>query len=280
MTLPVEARLKEIYDQLPPSERLLGDLIIDFPGVLATHPISELAERAKTSNAAATRLIKRLGYKNVQELRKQVRQAREDGSPRYLNTFATGEEGFQSGIKQHLESEIQNLIHSFESVDEHTFNAVVGCLKAANAIWIIGFGNSHMPALYLRQQLIQLRDRVEVLPRPGQALAKDLSGLNDKDMMIVIGFRRRNEMRYKLLEYAKSVGTPSLYITDHSEASTKGLADWTIRCRVQSTSLFDSYISGYSILNYIAASLADKLGREASKRLSQAEKVHTFLRGD
>lgn len=280
MTLPVEARLKEIYDQLPPSERLLGDLIIDFPGVLATHPISELAERAKTSNAAATRLIKRLGYKNVQELRKQVRQAREDGSPRYLNTFATGEEGFQSGIKQHLESEIQNLIHSFESVDEHTVNAVVGCLKAANAIWIIGFGNSHMPALYLRQQLIQLRDRVEVLPRPGQALAKDLSGLNDKDMMIVIGFRRRNEMRYKLLEYAKSVGTPSLYITDHSEANTKGLADWTIRCRVQSTSLFDSYISGYSILNYIAASLADKLGREASKRLSQAEKVHTFLRGD
>lgn len=280
MTLPVEVRLKEIYDQLPPSERALGDLIIDFPGVLATHPISELAERANTSNAAATRLIKRLGYKNVQELRKQVREARESGAPRYLNTFAPGGEGFKSNVQQHLESEIQNLIQSFDALNERTVAAVVDCLKAANSVWIVGFGNSHMPALYLRQQLIQLRDRVEALPRPGQALAKDLSGLTAKDMMIVIGFRRRNEMRYRLLEYAKSIGTPSLYITDHSEGNTKGLSDWAIRCHVQSTSLFDSYISGYSILNFIAASLADKLGREASKRLSQAEKIHTFLGGD
>lgn len=280
MVLPVETRLKEIYDTLPPSERLLGDVIIDFPGVLATHTISELAERAKTSNAAATRLIKRLGYKNVHELRKQVREARDEGAPRYLNTFVHEDEGFTSGVQQHLESEIQNLVHSFEALDETTFNAVVNCLKAARSVWIVGFGNSHMPALYLRQQLIQLRDRVEVLPRPGQALAKDLSGLSEEDMVVVIGFRRRKEMRYKLMEYARSVGAPTLYITDHSERTTAGLSDWTIRCRVQSTSLFDSYIAGYSILNYIAATLADRLGRDASKRLSQAEKVHAFLGGD
>lgn len=280
MTLAIDARLKEIYDQLPPSERLLGDVIIDFPGVLATHTISELAERAKTSNAAATRLIKRLGYKNVHELRKEVRETRDAGVPRYLNTFAHENEGFTSGVQQHLESEIRNLVHTFEAFDEATFNAVVDCLKAARCVWIVGFGNSHMPALYLRQQLIQLRDRVEVLPRPGQALAKDISGLDDKDMMIVIGFRRRKEMRYKLLEYARSVGAPTLYITDHSERNTAGLSDWTIRCRVQSTTLFDSYIAGYSILNYIAAALADRLGREATRRLSQAEKVHTFLGGD
>lgn len=277
MTLPVEARLKEIYDQLPPSERALGDLIIDFPGVLATHPISELAERAKTSSAAATRLIKRLGYKNVQELRKQVRQARESGSPRYLNTFAPGNEGFKSGVRQHLDSEIQNLIHSFEAIDEEAFTTLVNCLATVDSVWIVGFGNSHMPAFYLRQQLIQLRDRVEVLPRSGQVLAKDLSELTDKDMVIVIGFRRRKEIRYRLLEYAKSIGTPSLYITDHSERDTSGLSDWTVRCRVQSRSLFDSYSAAYSILNYIAASLAERLGRKASKRLSQAEKVHAFL---
>ncbi|MGH8845523.1 MAG: MurR/RpiR family transcriptional regulator, partial [Advenella sp.] len=78
MTFPVEDRLKEIYETLPHSERLLADLLLDFPGVLATHAMSEVVQRAKTSNAAATRLVKRLGYKNVQEIRKQVRQARED----------------------------------------------------------------------------------------------------------------------------------------------------------------------------------------------------------
>lgn len=280
MTLPVETRLEEIYDKIPPSERLLADLIIDFPGVLATHPISELAERARTSNAAATRLIKRLGYKNVQELRKEMREVRKDGSPRYLNTFSIGNEGFKSNIQQHLENEIQNLIQSFNALDEQVLDAIIDRLVRARSIWIFGFGNSHMLAHYLRQQLIQLRDYAEVLPRPGQSLSKDMSGLNEDDMMIIISFRRRRETHSKLLQYGKSIGASTLYITDYPAGKAADAPDWTIRCRAQSGTLFDSYIAAYSILNYIAASLADRLGRQATKRLSQAEKIHAFLGGD
>ncbi|OWT55705.1 MurR/RpiR family transcriptional regulator [Candidimonas nitroreducens] len=277
MRLQLEDRLREIYEELPQSERLLADLLMDFPGVLVTHSIPELVKQANTSNAAATRLVKRLGYTNVQEIRKQVRQARVEGSPRYLNTFVHDTLDFESGVKQHVESEIQNLLYSFGALGEGTLTEIVAALGKARNVWVVGYGNSHMPAMYLRQQLIQLREHVEVLPRPGQAIEKDLSDLGRSDMIIVIGFRRRNEIRYKLLKYAKNVGAHSLYVTDHSESKTAGLANWTIRCRVQSTSLFDSYISGYSILNYICASLSDQLGRAASERLGQAEKLHELL---
>ncbi|WP_454805922.1 MurR/RpiR family transcriptional regulator [Paraburkholderia fungorum] len=277
MKLPIEDRLKEIYEELPHSERLLADLLMDFPGVLATHSISELVKRANTSNAAATRLVKRLGYKNAQEIRKQVRQVRAEGSPRYLNTFVHNSVDFSSGIKQHVECEIQNLVNCFEALGEDTLKKVVATLAKARNVWIIGYGNSYMPSMYLRQQLIQLREHVEVLPRPGQAIEKDLSGLDKQDMIIVIGFRRRNEIRYKLLKYAQNVGASSLYVTDHSEPKTAGLANWTIRCRVQSTSLFDSYISAFSVLNYICASLSDQLGRIASERLAQTERLYELL---
>jgi len=238
-------------------------------------------QRANTSNAAATRLVKRLGYAHVSEIRKQVRQAREEGSPRYLNTFSHDTRDFKSGIQQHVECEIQNLLRSFEALGERTLKQIVDTLACARNIWIVGFGNSHMTAMYLRQQLIQLREYVEVLPRPGQVLEKDLSDLNEEDMVIVIGFRRRNETRHKLLKYAKQIGTPSLYVTDHfdsgSDKQTRKQANWTLRCQAQSTSLFDSYISSYSILNYLCACLADKLGRPATQRLAQAEKLGELL---
>ncbi|MBR9885414.1 MAG: MurR/RpiR family transcriptional regulator [Oceanospirillales bacterium] len=277
MTLLIEDRLKEIYEELPRSERLLADIIIDFPGDLATHSISELVTRANTSNAAATRLIKRLGYKDFRELRKLAREAKAEGSPRYLNTLDHHSGDFQSDIKQHVDCEVQNLLRSFESLQETTVRAVIDAIAKADSIWIIGYGNSYMPAMYLRQQLIQLRPNVEILPRPGQAIEKDLSGLSAQDLVVVIGYRRRKEIIYRLMKYAQDIGAPVLYLTDHSEEKTAGLANWTLRCMVKSTSLFDSYIAGFSVLNYLCASASDYLGHAASEKLARAERLHNIF---
>ena len=277
MKLPIEDRLRDIYEELPRSERLLADIIIDFPGDLATHSISELVTRANTSNAAATRLIKRLGYKDFREIRKQAREAKAQGSPRYLHTIDHHSGDFKSEIKQHLDCEVQNLLSSFDALSEEMFDEITKCIEKADNIWVIGYGNSYMPAMYLRQQLIQLRQCVEILPRPGQAIEKDLSGLSERDLVVVVGFRRRKDVIYQLMKYAQELGTRVLYVTDHSEDKTAGLADWTIRCMVKSTSLFDSYISAFSVLNYICASVSDHLGRAASDRLSRAERLHDIF---
>jgi len=277
MKLSIEDRLREIYEELPRSERLLADIIIDFPGDLATHSISELVTRANTSNAAATRLIKRLGYKDFREIRKQARDAKAEGSPRYLHTLDHHSGDFKSEIKQHVDCEVQNLLRSFDALSESMLKEIIECIEKADNIWIIGYGNSYMPAMYLRQQLIQLRQCVEILPRPGQAIEKDLSGLGGRDMLIVVGYRRRKEIIYQLMKFAQDIGTKVLYVTDHSEEKTAGLANWTIRCMVKSTSLFDSYISGFSLLNYLCACASDHLGRAASERLSRAERLHDLF---
>ncbi|MBS7660834.1 MurR/RpiR family transcriptional regulator [Pseudomonas lalucatii] len=277
MKLPIEDRLRDIYEELPRSERLLADIIIDFPGDLATHSISELVIRANTSNAAATRLIKRLGYKDFREIRKQARDAKEQGSPRYLHTIDHHSGDFKSEIKQHVDCEVQNLLSSFDALSEEMLEQITENIETADNIWVIGYGNSYMPAMYLRQQLIQLRQCVEILPRPGQAIEKDLSGLSERDLLVVLGFRRRKDVIYRLMRYAQELGTRVLYVTDHSEDKTAGLADWTIRCMVKSTSLFDSYISAFSVLNYICASVSDHLGRAASERLSRAERLHDIF---
>ncbi len=205
MNLPIEDRLRDIYEELPRSERLLADIIIDFPGDLATHSISELVIRANTSNAAATRLIKRLGYKDFREIRKQARDAKAQGSPRYLHTIDHHSGDFKSEIKQHVDCEVQNLLSSFDALSEEMLNGITECVERADNIWVIGYGNSYMPAMYLRQQLIQLRQCVEILPRPGQAIEKDLSGLSERDLIIVVGFRRRKDVIYRLMKYAQEL---------------------------------------------------------------------------
>ncbi|WP_454006545.1 MurR/RpiR family transcriptional regulator [Alcaligenes sp. Marseille-Q7550] len=74
-------RIREILNDLSPSERRLAEFALDFPGDLAGYTASELASLAHVSNATVTRFIRRLGYTNYEAARKQVRSEKNAGSP-------------------------------------------------------------------------------------------------------------------------------------------------------------------------------------------------------
>lgn len=69
---------------MPASEQRIAELLLNAPGSLVSHNATELAELAKTSKAAISRLIHRLGYQSFAQARQQVRAAQDWGSPLYL----------------------------------------------------------------------------------------------------------------------------------------------------------------------------------------------------
>ena len=77
-------RVRDQLHELPPTERRLADLILDFPGELASYSASELAALANVSNATVSRFIRRLGYDNYDEARRQAREEKRSGSPLFL----------------------------------------------------------------------------------------------------------------------------------------------------------------------------------------------------
>ena len=66
------SRVRDQLHDLPPTERRLADLVLDFPGELASYTASELAALANVSNATVSRFIRRLGYENYDELKSAV----------------------------------------------------------------------------------------------------------------------------------------------------------------------------------------------------------------
>ena len=77
----IETRIRSKYDKLPPSERRLANVILEFSGEIAAFMAQELTDRAGVSKAAATRLFKRLGYRDYNEVRREARDARRAGPP-------------------------------------------------------------------------------------------------------------------------------------------------------------------------------------------------------
>ena len=78
------SRVREALGALPPTERRLGEFVLDFPGNLSSYSASELARLTGVSNASVTRFVRRLGYESYDEARRHAREAGSSGAPLYL----------------------------------------------------------------------------------------------------------------------------------------------------------------------------------------------------
>ncbi|STV74912.1 rpiR-family transcriptional regulatory protein [Klebsiella michiganensis] len=76
-------------------------------------------------------------------------------------------------------------------MDVQQFAEAIQALVSARRIVIIGMRNAYPAALHLRQQLLQARGQVLVLPQPGQSLSEELVDLTADDLVVVMAFRRR-----------------------------------------------------------------------------------------
>ena len=77
-------RVRDQLHELPPTERRLAEVVLEFPGELASYSASELAVLANVSNATVSRFIRRLGYDSYEEARRHAREERGQGSPLFL----------------------------------------------------------------------------------------------------------------------------------------------------------------------------------------------------
>ena len=69
----MEQTIRTSYDRLPVGERKLADVVLEMRGELAGYSATELAESAGVSKATASRLVRRLGFSDYQEMRQQAR---------------------------------------------------------------------------------------------------------------------------------------------------------------------------------------------------------------
>ena len=186
---PVETRIRSRYAALTPAERRLADLILNFPGELASYSATELAALAGVSKAAATRLFRRLGYTSYQQARREARDAQRWGSPLYLNTARDGGAEPATALAAHHECELANLARTLDALAGVDVEAIVDRLCTARRVVLFGVRNSYMLASYARWQLIQVRDDVVLLPNAGETLAEHLAGLDGNDLLLAVGGR-------------------------------------------------------------------------------------------
>lgn len=273
----LQRRIEACYARLPGSEQRVANLLLDFPGHLATHSATEIAVLAKTSKAAVSRLVQRLGYDSFATARSEVRSCQQWGSPLYLTSDQTSHDGHPTLLEKQLVNDTENLRRTFEAISPQTIIEIVTALAKAHRVLVVGHRNSATLAQYLRAQLGILRANVDLAPMPSESMAEGLHELGQEDFVIAIGLRRRIASFAKALKIANRRGARVLLLTEPSGIGLAGDATWTLVCHTQGVSMFDSYVSVTSLANLLVSQLAHQLPDKARGRLRAVEAIHEEL---
>ena len=274
MTMNIGQRIDGRYGELTPQEQRAADFILDHMSDLAVYNASELARLSGVSKATVSRLFRRLGFQDSAEVRDHARALRSLGAP-------LGGPGASAGtpsrLAAHAEAEQDNLRRLLLTLEDGRLDAVARLVQTAQNVVIVGLRNSYPLALHLRQQLVQARAHVRLAPLPGQSLGEDLAGLGPRDVVVLMGFRRRVAGFGEIVAAIRSRGIPLVLIADSSARKYSDQATHWLECPVDSVSAFDSYATAMSLMNLLATGAMGAQVRESRTRIAAITSVYEDL---
>lgn len=284
--MPLDARIREVYADLSAAERKLADVVLARQQDLRGYSATELAALAETSKSSAARFFRRLGYAGFDEFRLQVRSRATAHSPLARLAQAPVQPG-DAGLQAHARRDAQRLLDWSQELRDEDVQAALAQLARARRVGVLGYRHSQVTAQYASLLFDQVRPDVQLLATGGGREAEALAGLGTKDLLFVVDFRRRSALLARVLAAARAVGIPLVVLSDAApgewiEAAAQ--ADVVLRCAraaapqpPEPTPLFDTYVCGISLVNFLATALAARLRASAQARLTRIEHLHAAL---
>lgn len=264
----IDARIDAAYGDLPPQERRVADFLLEHLGDLAIFSAADISRETGVSKATVSRIFRKLGFESFGEVREHVRGLRHRGIPT-VAPVASGDSEGATALQRHEARERENLSRMVQALEGGRLQQAVQLISSAKRIMIVGLRNGYPLALHLRQQLTQIRGDVGLAPAPGQSLGEELASLQDGDLVIALGFRRRPEIFGKVVEKAESTGAGLLLIGDSTARQYAGRADAWIECPQEADGAFDSYAAAMSLISVLANGVLNVRHTKGHRRISQ-----------
>ncbi|MDP5252827.1 MULTISPECIES: MurR/RpiR family transcriptional regulator [unclassified Vibrio] len=232
-------RITRFYDKLTESDRKVADYLQFHPEKVLILSTAEIADACQVSKTSISRFIRKLGYQDHLALRNELLHERESGTPMITQAI---EEGY-------LQDELASIERLSTPINSEDFSQAVTRIANAKRVKVIGFRNNYVLALHCRQQLLQCRRSVMLLPTPGQTLGEEIADIQSDDVVVVFGFRRRTAQFAQLMQALSH--THCILITDQSGQKYHSDVRHCLVCELNSQGPLDSYAAPMSLVAHL-----------------------------
>lgn len=261
---PFVLRIEQYYQQLSPNARKVANYLQHNPLDVLNFSVAELAQITDTSKATVSRFFRQLGYENHQDVKKELRRVRHSGYPVSL-----------SHDNDHINQELARIKQTWENINAQEIQKLTKAISGASRITLVGFRNSYPVALHFRQQLLQIRGKIRLLPQPGQTLGEEIEDLEADELVILVAFRRRPKVIEKLIN--KLQGHHLVMMADPSAQIYKDKVSQLLICQLGQEMPLDSYAAPMSVISVLANQLLAASPKQGKQRIASISNLFQDL---
>ena len=182
--------------------------------------------------------------------------------------------GDQDVLSMVIQSDIDKLRRTAESVSRDEFQACVDAILNAKRVYILGTRSAAPLANFLGYYMNYMFPNVHIVTASGTGeMFENIVGMKSDDVVIAFSFPRYSSSTVKAAQYCRSTGAEVIAITDHRESPLGQSATHVLCAKSDMVSLVDSLVAPLSVVNALIVAIASKREKELHRKFEELEHI-------
>ena len=256
-------------------QRLIARYITEAYDKAAFMTANKLGKTVGVSESTVVRFAVDLGFDGYPSIQKAMQEM-------VLNRLTSVQRievandriGDQDVVSMVLQSDMEKLRQTGETVDRSQFRAAVDAILKAKRVFILGVRSAAPLASFLGYYLNYMFNNVHIITTSAAGeMFEKIVGVNSDDVVIAFSFPRYSTSTVKGAQYCRSTGATVIGLTD-SEISPLGQnCDHVLVAKSDMVSLVDSLVAPLSVVNALVVAIAARREQELSNTFNTLERI-------
>ena len=257
-------------------QRYIADFITAHYDEAAFMTAARLGEEVGVSESTVVRFATELGFDGYPGLQKALQELIRSKLTivQRLDVTRAQMQG-DDLLKRVANSDIHNIRHTIEELDETVFNQAVKRIVSARNVYVFGAGSCKHLAGFLTHYLqMLLPGQVRRIAVTSQAeIFEEMLDLSPEDVVIGISFPRYSKKAVQTLHYAHSQKAGVIALTDSALSPIAPYAEALLTAHSDLASVVDSLVAPLSVINALIVAVSLQTMDHTRPRLEELERL-------
>ncbi len=268
-------KINKNYTNLSKSHKKIAQYISDHYDTAAFITASKLGSFVGISESTVVRFAYELGFDGYPQFQNALQGLIKNKLTTVQRMEITSSKLEEKNIlKSVIQSDIEKLRDTLDSIDNDTFAATVEAISKAEYIYILGARTCSSIASFLGFYLNMISDNVKTIAtNSASETFEQIYRVCDKDVVIAISYPRYSVRTLNAVKYAANKGSTIIAITDCIESPITSYANHTLIAECDMTNFVDSLVAPLSLCNALIAALVVQHKETIAKTFSELEQI-------
>ncbi len=267
--------IKQSDSKFSKSQKRIAEYITNHYESAAFMTAAKLANLVSVSESTVVRFASDLGYQGYPEFQKALRELIKNRlTPVQRMEITSSKLGDEDILKKVVNSDIEKLKQSLDTVNSKDFESAVDALTGAKNVYILGARTCFSLSSFLEVYLNMLLDNVKLVAHNSSSdVFEQMFRINPDDVLVAISYPRYSKRTLNGVKFAYERGAKIIAVTDSEASPIVDYATCSLIAGCDLGNFVDSLVAPLSLINALIVAIVMRNKERAVSAFDSLEDV-------